>query len=177
MFQKNQINYIKVLYGYLEFFMYLCIEFKNYYMKLAMFDFDNTLVKTPYEDSSYLDTPESLDSDKWEFKFNNNTIQQYNHESTGNSIVTVLLTNRIDKVKPYVNSILESKKLTFDENLYIKGKTGNRSKGRRVEKLLEKYPQTTEIEYWEDKDKHIKDVKESCKKYPHIKLKVNKVIT
>jgi len=144
-------------------------------MKLAMFDFDNTLVKTPYEDSSYLDTQESLDSNKWKFKFNKDTLRHYNHESTGNSIVTVLLTNRIDKVKPYVKSILHSKKLKFDEEMFIKGKTGNRSKGRRVEKLLEKYPETTEIEYWEDKDKHINDVKEACKKYPHIKLTINKV--
>ena len=68
-------------------------------MKLSLFDFDNTLVETPYEDSPYLDTEESLDSDKWKFKFNEKTINNYKSESTDSSVVTVLLTNRIDSVQ------------------------------------------------------------------------------
>ena len=143
-------------------------------MKLALFDFDNTLVKTPYEDGPYLDQKESLDSTKWKFKFNQDTLQHYFNQLSGNSVVTVLLTNRIDSVKKYVDSILKTKEIDFDEKLFIKGKEGNRSKGKRVENLLKKYPETTEIEYWEDKDKHIEDVEKSCQKYPHIKLKVNK---
>ena len=144
-------------------------------MKLCLFDFDNTLIKTPYEDGPYLDDKESLDSSKWKFKFNKQTIQNYFNELSGKSVITVLLTNRIDSVKKDVISILKRKKIDFDEKMFVKGKDGNRSKGKRVEKLLKKYPKTTEIEYWEDKDKHIIDVKKSCQKYPHIKLKINKI--
>ena len=145
-------------------------------MKLSLFDFDNTLVETPYEDSPYLDTEESLDSDKWKFKFNEKTINNYKSESTDSSVVTVLLTNRIDSVQHCVKEILSSKKITFDEEMFIKGKDGNRSKGKRVEKLLKKYPDTTEIEYWEDKDKHINSVKEAMKDYPHVELEIIKTV-
>tara|TARA_R110001583_G_scaffold79358_4_gene214384 strand:- start:7606 stop:8043 length:438 start_codon:yes stop_codon:yes gene_type:complete len=145
-------------------------------MKLSMFDFDNTLVKTPYEDSPYLDTKESLDSEKWEFSFNKETVKNYFNELNEKEVVTVLLTNRIDSVKEQVMSILKTKDINFNEELFILGKDGDRSKGKRVESLIKKYPETTEIEYWEDKDKHIDDVVNYCKKYPNIKLKVNKVI-
>jgi len=141
-----------------------------------MFDFDNTLVKTPYEDSPYLDTKESLDSEKWEFSFNKETVKNYFNELNEKEVVTVLLTNRIDSVKEQVMSILKTKDINFNEELFILGKDGDRSKGKRVESLIKKYPETTEIEYWEDKDKHIDDVVNYCKKYPNIKLKVNKVI-
>jgi hypothetical protein len=57
----------------------------------------------------------------------------------------------------------------------IQGKDGDRSKGNRVLKLLEKYPNTDEIEYWEDKDKHIIDVINVLKNFPDIKLKINKI--
>jgi hypothetical protein len=146
-------------------------------MKLSLFDFDNTLVETPYEDSPYLDTPESLDQHLWKFKFNEKTVKEYFNESSNESTITVLLTNRIDSVEDNVLEILDSEKLTFDEKMFIEGKEGDRSKGKRLEKLLEKYPQTTEIEYWEDKDKHIKDVVSTCEKYPNIKLNINKIIT
>ena len=135
-------------------------------MKLSLFDFDNTLVETPYDDSPYLDTPESLDPRIWKFKFNQETINNYFSESSNKSTVTVLLTNRVDGVKKDVLEILETEKVIFDEEMFIKGKEGNRSKGKRLEKLLKKYPETTEIEYWEDKDKHIKDVVSTCEKIP-----------
>jgi|TARA_R110002020_G_scaffold196775_1_gene397746 hypothetical protein len=146
-------------------------------MKLSLFDFDNTLVETPYEDSPYLDTPESLDPNIWNFKFNKETIKEYFNESSNNSTITVLLTNRIDSVEENVLDILDNEKVIFDEKMFIEGKEGDRSKGKRLEKLLRKYPETTEIEYWEDKDKHIKDVVSTCEKYPDIKLNINKIIT
>ena len=40
-------------------------------MKLALFDFDNTLFETPYnEDPIYMDRPQSLSTSKWKFKPN-----------------------------------------------------------------------------------------------------------
>ena len=38
-------------------------------MEISIFDFDNTLVKTPYPESvDYMDQDESLDENKWTFK-------------------------------------------------------------------------------------------------------------
>ena len=40
-------------------------------MDLYIFDFDNTLVQTPYPDSIYyMDRKESLNDSRWEFKIN-----------------------------------------------------------------------------------------------------------
>ena len=47
-------------------------------MKLALFDFDNTLFKTPYnEDPSYMDKPESLYMRKWKFEPILETIKKF----------------------------------------------------------------------------------------------------
>ena len=46
-------------------------------MKVAIFDFDNTLVETPYEESiDYMDKSESLDTTIWDFKFKEDMITQ-----------------------------------------------------------------------------------------------------
>ena len=47
-------------------------------MKLALFDFDNTLFKTPYdEDPSYMDKPASLSIRKWKFEPILETIKKF----------------------------------------------------------------------------------------------------
>ena len=47
-------------------------------MKLALFDFDNTLFKTPYDESpSYMDKPESLSIRKWKFEPILETIKKF----------------------------------------------------------------------------------------------------
>ena len=138
-------------------------------MKLALFDFDDTLFKTPYrEDWSYMDTPSSLNPRKWKFDPKENVIKDYKKEYHDRKSIVILLTNRISDVENELKAVLDFHLIFFDEYLPIKGKDGNRSKGQRVLQLLKKYPQVNEIEYWEDKEKHIVDVLNVLKKFPNI---------
>jgi len=145
-------------------------------MKLSLFDFDDTLFETPYKENwEYMDNPMSLSLGKWKFKVKDNVIEDYKKEYLDENTKVVLLTNRISDVAPELKNVLDSHLVFFDEYLPIKGKHGDRSKGNRVLKLLKKYPKTTEIEYWEDKDKHIIDVMSVLEDFPSITLKINKI--
>ena len=145
-------------------------------MKLSLFDFDDTLFKTPYpENWAYMDNPLSLSLRKWDFKVKDDVIESYKKECLDENTKVILLTNRISDVEYELKNVLDSYLVFFDEYLPIQGKNGDRSKGNRVLKLLEKYPNTTEIEYWEDKDKHILDVTNVLSDFPKIKLKINKI--
>jgi hypothetical protein len=148
-----------------------------YGMKLSLFDFDDTLFKTPYsEDWDYMDTPQSLSLFKWKFEVNGGVIKDYKKEYLNDNSKVILLTNRISDVENELKAVLDFHLIFFDEYLPIKGKDGNRSKGQRVLQLLKKYPQVNEIEYWEDKEKHIVDVLNVLKKFPNINIKINKII-
>ena len=143
-------------------------------MEISIFDFDNTLVKTPYPESiDYMDKHESLDEDKWEFKPKKNINKIYQTLPTSN--LKVLLTNRIDVVQEEVLSLLEKRGIVFDEHMFIKGRDGNRSKGDRLLKLLKKYPNIEKVSYWDDKQKHIDDMYEKSKDFEGIKFNFNLV--
>jgi len=145
-------------------------------MKLSLFDFDDTLFKTPYpENWGYMDTPLSLSLNKWKFEVNEEVIEDYKKEYINNNSKVILLTNRISDVETELKTVLDSHLIFFDEYLPIKGKDVNRSKGQRVLQLLKKYPQVNEIEYWEDKDKHIVDVLNVLKDFPNVNIKINKI--
>jgi len=146
-------------------------------MKLSFFDFDETLFKLPYnENTSYMDNPYSLSPLKWSFEAKQNIVDQYRIESNKKGVKVILLSNRTTNVIDSLKEFLNSQDMKFDYYLLIKGSNGDRLKSKRMEKLIKKYPNTTNIEYWEDKDKHILDVKSMIQKYPNIDIKINKVI-
>jgi len=145
-------------------------------MKLALFDFDNTLFKTPYdEDPSYMDKPASLSIRKWKFEPILETIKKFKECKKEKNTKVILLTNRIDSVHPELKNLLEEYGLVFDDYKMIVGVGGDRSKGKRVKDLILNNS-VSSIEYWEDKDKHIEDVKNTMDFFPEIELKINKVV-
>ena len=145
-------------------------------MKLALFDFDNTLFKTPYnEDPSYMDKPESLSIRKWKFEPILETIKKFKECKKEKNTKVILLTNRINSVHLELKTLLEEYGLVFDDYKMIIDVDGNRSKGKRVKDLILSNC-VGSIEYWEDKDKHIDDVKNTMDFFPEIELKINKVI-
>lgn len=145
-------------------------------MKLALFDFDNTLFKTPYdEDSDYMDKPASLSIRKWKFEPILETIKKFKECKKEKNTKVILLTNRINSVHPQLKSLLEEYGLVFDDYKMIVGVDGDRSKGKRVKDLILSNC-VGSIEYWEDKDKHIEDVKNTMDFFPEIELKINKVV-
>ncbi len=145
-------------------------------MKLALFDFDNTLFKTPYdEDSDYMDKPASLSIRKWKFEPILETIKKFKECKKEKDTKVILLTNRIDSVHSQLKTLLEEHGLVFDDYKMIVGVDGNRSKGKRVKDLILSNC-VGSIEYWEDKDKHINSVTEAMKDYPEVKLEIIKTV-
>jgi len=145
-------------------------------MKLALFDFDNTLFKTPYDENfSYMDKPESLSIRKWTFEPLLETINSFKNCKNEKDTRVILLTNRIDSLYSELKDLLEMYGLFFDDFYMVEGEDGDRSKGRRVKSMIKKYVNIDSIHYWEDKDKHIDDVKSTMEYFPEIELKINKV--
>ena len=144
-------------------------------MNIYLFDFDNTIVKLPYEETiQYLDQNESLDP-SLNFKLIEKTKQDYletlNYDPDG---LFIILSNRISEVKKPLTSLLSKLGYLFEDYYLISD--GDRSKGNRVRQIIEKYPKCTSIKFWEDKDKHIESVMETMKDHPNIKLEVIKTI-
>ena len=145
-------------------------------MKLALFDFDNTLFKTPYDENfSYMDKPESLSIRKWNFEPILETINSFKNCKNEKDTRVILLTNRIDSLYSELKDLLEMYGLFFDDFYMVEGEDGDRSKGRRVKSMIKKYVNIDSIHYWEDKGKHIDDVKSTMEYFPEIELKINKV--
>ena len=144
-------------------------------MNIYLFDFDNTIVGLPYQETiEFLDQKESLDP-TLNFTAIVNTRKDYikysNYDPDG---LFLLLSNRSVEVKEPLINLLSLFGYDFEDYYLING--NDRDKGNRVKKILEKYPGCKSIQYWEDKDKHINSVTEAMKDYPEIKLEVIKTI-
>ena len=113
-------------------------------MNIYLFDFDNTIVKLPYEETiQYLDQNESLDP-SLNFKLIEKTKQDYletlNYDPDG---LFIILSNRISEVKKPLTSLLSKLGYLFEDYYLISD--GDRSKGNRVRQIIEKYPKCTSI--------------------------------
>ena len=142
-------------------------------MNIYLFDFDNTIVNLPYEETiEFLDQKESLDP-TLNFgaiiKTKKDYIKYSNYDPDG---LFLLLSNRRMEVKESLITLLNKFSYTFEDYYLINNE--DRNKGNRVKKILKKYPGCTSIKYWEDKDKHIDSVTEAMKDYPKIKLEIIK---
>tara|TARA_R110000744_G_scaffold56385_1_gene118957 strand:+ start:733 stop:1167 length:435 start_codon:yes stop_codon:yes gene_type:complete len=144
-------------------------------MNIYLFDFDNTIVELPYEETiEYLDQKESLDPEL-NFKLIKKTKQDYlkalDYDPDG---LYLILSNRVIGVKDSLTKVLNKLGYNFEDYYLIDN--GDRNKGNRVKKILMKYPTCKSIKFWEDKDKHIKSVTETMKDYPTVKLEIVKTL-
>ena len=141
-------------------------------MTIYLFDFDDTIVKLPYEDSlTYMMKKESL-SLSFNFKLIKRTKDGYQSAVQKNDGPIFLLSNRVKELEETLKNTLNAFGYVFDDYYLIDSE--DRSKGNRLRKILDKYPGCTSIKYWEDKDKHIESVTETLDDYPHITLDVIK---
>jgi len=144
-------------------------------MNIYLFDFDNTIVSLPYEETiEFLDQEESLDPNlnfTAIVKTRKDYIKYSNYDPDG---LFLLLSNRRREVKKALITLLN--KFGYDFEDYYLINSEDRNKGNRVKKILNKYTNCTSIKYWEDKDKHITSVTEAMKDYPEIKLEIIKTV-
>lgn len=139
--------------------------------KITIWDFDGTLIDSPlpefgkkhYEDKTGIKWPYkgwwgrelSLDMDIFDMPVVPQVIEAYHKEKANDTTLMVMLTGRMEIMRPHVIKILDSHDLKFDEYHFNKFGATEIAKMRTMEKLLTKYTEVTEMELWDDRLAHI----------------------
>lgn len=140
-------------------------------IKISVFDFDGTLVDTPlpeigkkeYKEKTGEDWPFSgwwgrelsLDASVFDMPVIQSVITDYQKEKTNPNTCVVMLTGRMVKLGDSVKKILDANNLKFDEYHFNRGGSTDVAKIKTMESLLVKYPNTKELEMWDDRLEHI----------------------
>ena len=144
--------------------------------KLAIFDFDGTLINTPLPDEGknlyqektgkkwphkgWWSKPESLDLDVFEMPTVDEVIVDYILEAASKDTIIVMLTGRMQNLSDEVKKILDAHGLVFHEYHFNKGGSTEYAKMKTMDELLKKYPEVKQIKMWDDRDEHIPVFKE-----------------
>ena len=139
--------------------------------KIAIFDFDGTLVSTElpitgkqkYLDKTGKEWPhqgwwgkaESLDTDIFETPLVKMVKEAYDEMKLEDETLMVMLTGRMIKLSTHVEKILEEHGLEFDEYHYNKGGATDVAKMKTMDMLLDKFPEADDIVLWDDRIEHI----------------------
>jgi len=139
--------------------------------KLAIWDFDHTLINTPLPEVGMLEytkktgkewphkgwwsKPESLDDSIFDMPVIESVIADYEREKGDDSTLHVMLTGRMPHLSHLVEKILNDKGLEFHEYHYSTGGATEISKIRTLDALLEKYQDIEAVELWEDRMAHL----------------------
>lgn len=151
------------------------IEDINSRTKLAVFDFDGTLVDTPKPDGGkqeweaktgreweggWFSNPESLNMNVFDLKTIPDVISDYKREWSDPNTLVIMLTGRIPSMDKYVRAVLDSHGLKFDDYLYNDGGETSDNKMKHIEQILKYNPSIDEVEMWDDRTPHIPDFRE-----------------
>lgn len=146
--------------------------------KLSFYDFDGCLVNSPepeegkriYKEKTGNDYPhkgwwgrkESLDVDIFDIKYNQNVYQRYLKDSKNPSTMTILLTNRIDKLSHEVIGLLDELNIKFDDYSF---RSGNKEKVDRIKFYLTIHPNVKIIDIYDDREKELVVFREFKKEF------------
>jgi hypothetical protein len=139
--------------------------------KLAVFDFDGTLVNSPLPDEGRIQyeqktgrawphkgwwsKPESLDGEIFEIETIDDVIADYVIERGSQDTAVIMLTGRMERLSGHVEKILKDKELEFDEYHYNRGGSTDEAKIATLERLLEKYSNVKTVTLWDDRVEHV----------------------
>lgn len=146
------------------------IEQPDNITKIAIFDFDGTLMNTPHPDSGKIEWEEktgekyphigwwskreSLDTDVFDIQSIKSTIVDYFAETDDPNTLVIMLTGRLPQQADQVEKILNDRGLVFDEYHYKGNGTTLNSKINTIKSLLNRYPNVDFIEMYEDREPH-----------------------
>lgn len=138
--------------------------------KIAIFDFDGTLMDTPhaeegkreweektgspYPHRGWWSKRESLDTEVFDIQPIKSTIKDYVIENDVPTTYMVMLTGRLPNQKDQVEDILHSNDIVFDEYHYKDDGDTLKSKLNTIVSLLNRFPNTELIEMYEDREPH-----------------------
>ena len=153
--------------------------------KLSFYDFDGCLVNSPepeegkliYKEKTGNDYPhkgwwgrkESLDSDIFNIKYNEEVYQEFLKDSKESSTITILLTNRMKKLSDEVIKLLDGFNVKFDEYSF---KSGSKEKVDRIKFYLSIHPNVKVIDIYDDREKELVTFRQFKKDFSD-KYKIN----
>lgn len=155
--------------------LYEMDDFKNKdktsILRVAFYDFDGTIIDSPmpelgkllwakhkgmaYPYKDWWSKPHSLDMDIFDIKGVRAVEQRLQKDINNKNCWTVLLTNRLSQLEPFVLKVLNNLNFNLDE-LQMMDKI-NLSKSMRVKYTLQGLPQANQIDIYDDDDKNISD--------------------
>jgi len=140
-------------------------------MNLIVFDCDDTLWKLPYkEEDDYMSLSESLN---YEFEYKDDVIRILNDKRKDCENKLVILTNRYECVQTEIlEKLKKDKNIEFD---YVLFRKDDRDKSNRLKTLLDELDGVKCVEFYDDKEKHIKTIKKLRWRYWNIKFRTFKV--
>jgi len=133
--------------------------------RLAVFDFDGTLIDSPepesgklqwsektgrpYPYSGWWGRSESLDLDVFEIKPFPSVLNQLNKEVGTPDTYVIILTSRMEKLRAEVQAVLDKNNIVVNK-LDMKRAEGD--KGIKVLRYVQQFPDLEEINVYEDRD-------------------------
>lgn len=156
---------------------------------LNIFDFDATLMDSPepeegkkmwknktgeeYPYEGWWGRPESLNNDILNIKPFKSILGKLNDSMNNINTHTIILTNRISKLKPQLEKILKDNNISVDELIT---KENGKKKGDVILDYINKHTDLKEINVYDDMEKNIVDFKSIRNKIPNdIKFNIYKV--
>jgi hypothetical protein len=136
--------------------------------RLAAFDFDGTLIDSPekeqgkiqwsekkgepYKYQGWWGRPESLDLDVFDIKPFSSVLNQLKKEQSTPDTYVLILTSRMEKLRPQVEAILEKNHISVDK---IDMKRAEPEKGKKILRYVQQFPDLEEINVYEDRQTDI----------------------
>lgn len=147
--------------------------------KLAIFDFDGTLSNSPkpeegiptwekhkkitFTHDDWWGRPESLDTNIFDIKLFTNIVNILKREQGNKNTEVIILSSRIEKLRPYIVNILKKNKLSVK---YLELKKDDKTKGEKILDLLNKMPSVKIVDVYDDRNVEIKSYLDIKKDIP-----------
>ena len=144
--------------------------------KISIFDFDGTLMKTPHPEEGkkewenfynkdyphigWWSKPESLDDAVFNIEPIESTVSSYIKEKENPNTLVIMLTGRLPHQNDQIVELLSLHNIFFDEYHYKETGDTLSSKLNTIITLLNRYPNVSSIEMWEDREPHAISFKE-----------------
>jgi hypothetical protein len=151
----------------------------NKIKRLCAFDFDDTLSNSPHPEEGkeiwkektgqeypyigWWSKPESLNTDVFDFNMFDSVKSILNKEVNSPDTYVVILTSRLEKLRPQVQAILDVNNIHVDK---LEMKTDEQTKGERILKYINEFPDLKEIDVYDDKESNILSYKQIEDKIP-----------
>ena len=149
--------------------------------KIIFLDFDGTLMDSPlpetgkeiwaqkngkeYPHLGWWGKEESLCLDTFDIKPIDSVLNKI--KNVDGSVLTVLLTNRVPKMEDAIKKVLKHNQIKLD---YATFKAGRDNKGQRIAKFLEKFPEATEVDFYDDMGEHFTDAQFLHDTFPNVQF-------